>query len=43
MHPSAWLEIPFTTDVSAICAAFGDSEAFDTVYAHYDSKGELDG
>lgn len=43
MHPSAWLEIPFTTDASAICAAFGDSEAFDTVYAHYDSKGELDG
>jgi hypothetical protein len=43
MHPTAWLEIPFTADVSAICAAFGDSEAFESVYAHYDAKGVLDG
>lgn len=41
MHPQAWLQVPFTKDVGSVCAAFGDSEAFDAVFRYYDDRGEI--
>lgn len=41
MMPQAWLELPYTDEPSVLCAAFGDSKAFDAVYSYYESRGDL--
>lgn len=41
-HPQAWLQVPYTKDAGSICAAFGDSDAFDAVYRHYETRGEIE-